>query len=1157
MRAIAFLSIASGFIGECSICAQNGQPHSLKADVTFQDVTLSWKAPADEITLQWHDGEDYNGLDGILKDPQGAVEFYAASKFTPGELAAYAGQTIDAVKYWEYREIFKASVVIFENGEPVYEQAADLTGFEKNTWRNVKFDKPYTIPADKEVMIAVRYSAGRNMSFVAICDRTPTYGKGNLYSYDGKKWYEDCPGDFLITAVLHNEAAGEPQGYNVYRDGAKANAELLTGATSYTLTGEPEGQHKYQVSAVYASGENLSAGITANTLSVYGYMPPVAGVSGTVDHLAGTITWSAPLKRGPEMTWSGKELGVSIGGTSSTAPKVWIIQQFSPADLAAFPDHQITAVNAYVKNDGTINGVTAFVMKNGEIDYFEEVGADAVAAITPDAWNKFAFAEPYKMELGNEYAFGLYYTHTAGGHPVGVDNTPAVEDKGNTFSTSSPSSKGFAETSPYWKTLSEGDIAGNFMLTADVEALSEQAAQPQEVVGYDVYRDGQLIAADVAGTTYVDNVPDLGTYSYAVVAKGDGGKTSEQVAANLTYTLPEEYKAPVLVDYAQEGKDIAFSWSPDAYELKHYGTATYAAGFAEEMSMLYGAKFSKDELAGYAGYKLHSLTFGIGDELDGFKLKVLAEGGEVLYEQQFAKGEITPQALYSLTFDAGEDVRIPEGKDLYLVYDAVLPAGSSPIMLDAGPEVDGGAVINLAGGVGSWLKLGTIASEVSGMNIVIGALAVDADSPQDQAKAVRLGSTPLDGSVLEKITLDMRTDVSPAELEFGIAPDVQVRKAAPKKAGEKPEAKSYRIYRNGEMAVETEATAYAATLDDYGVFNYYVTTVYENGWESPASDVMTFTNTIAQRAQAPYDLRGTADGNGLKLEWKPVDDAPELTYDNGSGNYLAFGMTGGSVVEGYMMIKFPAAEIADKVGQEVSHISFRLNDTNVLSAAAVVMYGDNIVYMQDIDLSSLSVGANTVRLDKPVPVMAGQDVSVGYFLSYNLGVKPLVCDDGPNVASYYSDLISSSASPDYWKSMKENFGFDYNWAISATLKTADQQLKPMSAPAAGAEGVTYTVYRDGTPVQTGVTGTSTVVENAESGVYTVTATVGGEESAESNSVEFDNLGTGITEVATDGGETIGRGPVYGVDGQLISNDGDPSKLQKGVYIMNGKKFVVE
>ena len=99
LRAIAFLSIASGFIGECSICAQNGQPHSLKADVTFQDVTLSWKAPADEITLQWHDGEDYNGLDGILKDPQGAVEFYAASKFTADDGDAFSATTTHFLAY--------------------------------------------------------------------------------------------------------------------------------------------------------------------------------------------------------------------------------------------------------------------------------------------------------------------------------------------------------------------------------------------------------------------------------------------------------------------------------------------------------------------------------------------------------------------------------------------------------------------------------------------------------------------------------------------------------------------------------------------------------------------------------------------------------------------------------------------------------------------------------------------------------------------------------------------------------------------------------------------------------------------------------------------------------------------------------------------------
>ena len=724
LRAITLLMVASGIVGG-KLCAQNGQPHSLKADVTFQNVSLSWKAPADDIVLQWHDDEDYNGLDGVLKDPQGAVEFYVGAKFTADELAAYAGQKIDSVRYWEYREVFKASVVVFEDGQPVYEQAADLGGFEKNSWRNVRFDEPYTIPEGKEVVIAVKFNCGRNMSFVGICDRQPTYGKGNLYSYDGKKWYSDAPGDFLVTAMLHNDATGQPQGYDVYRDGVKVNPELLTDATAYTLTGEPEGLHKYKVAAVYAEGgDKMSDEVEAKTLSAYSYMPPVSGISATVDNLSATLTWGAPLKRGPEMTWSGKELGVSIGGTSSTSPRVWIVQQFDADDLAAFPDHQITAINSYVRNDGTLNSIVPFIMKNGKIDYYEIVPEDVTAAVTTDAWNKFTLTTPYKMELGNEYAFGLYYTHTAGGHPVGVDNTIAVEGKGNSFSTSAPSTNGFDKSSPYWKTLSEGDIAGNFMLTADVEALSEQASEPQEVTGYDVYRDGQLVGDNVSGNTFTDNVPDLGTYRYAVVAKGEGGKTSNEVAANLTYSLPAEYKAPIIVDYEQQGADIAMTWSPSAYEMKHYGTPAYIAGFPEEMSLLYGAKFSKEELAECAGYKLHSITFGIGDVLDGFKLKVLADGGDVLYERQFAKGDIEPQMLYTLTLDGGEDIRIPEGKDIYIAYDATLPAGSSPILLDEGPEADGGAVVNLAGGAGTWLKLSTIASDFAGLNIIVGALAV-------------------------------------------------------------------------------------------------------------------------------------------------------------------------------------------------------------------------------------------------------------------------------------------------------------------------------------------------------------------------------------------------------------------------------------------------
>lgn len=92
LKRIVFLFVIYGFMGGLNVCAQNGQPHSVKAEVSFSDVKLSWKPPTDPITLQWHDGKDYNGFDGILKNPQGSIELYAASKFSASFLTNYVGQ---------------------------------------------------------------------------------------------------------------------------------------------------------------------------------------------------------------------------------------------------------------------------------------------------------------------------------------------------------------------------------------------------------------------------------------------------------------------------------------------------------------------------------------------------------------------------------------------------------------------------------------------------------------------------------------------------------------------------------------------------------------------------------------------------------------------------------------------------------------------------------------------------------------------------------------------------------------------------------------------------------------------------------------------------------------------------------------------------------
>ena len=90
------------------------------------------------------------------------------------------------------------------------------------------------------------------------------------------------------------------------------------------------------MAAVYADGEKASYAVNASTKSVYNQVPPVSYAKATTDGLSNTLTWTAPLTRGSEMTWSNKEFGLAIGGTASSKTKVWIMQIFDAADMAAF-----------------------------------------------------------------------------------------------------------------------------------------------------------------------------------------------------------------------------------------------------------------------------------------------------------------------------------------------------------------------------------------------------------------------------------------------------------------------------------------------------------------------------------------------------------------------------------------------------------------------------------------------------------------------------------------------------------------------------------------------------------------------------------------------------------------------------------------------------
>ena len=1143
------------------------EPHTLTATANFDKVTLSWQSPKAPIELKWHDGNDYNGYDGIQKDPEGAIEMIMAARFTASDLAPYTNKVVEAIDYFEYRDFVEAYAQIYENGKLVRNQKIDLSNFTKNSWRSTTLDEPYIISGNDEIIIGVKYKSGYNQTFTAITDRYATPGKGNIVSHDdGATWSAEGPGDFMITAHIRNITTDEPKGYAIIRDDDLLTADLIT-ETSYTITGNADGEHEYTVQAVYDGDFVRASSIAAKTVAVTSLIPAPATIAGSVEEgLNGSISWQAPLKRNDtELTWSNKEYGNSIGGTAS-APKLWVKQEFDANDLIAYPGFQIKAINAYFAGTAP-TAVTLFVMKDGKIDFSQAIPAEEVAAITVDGWTKFSFETPYELATGYKYAYGFYCTHAKSAKPIGVDKATAIDGKGNAFSTSSASST-FGKSNPSWKTLASGGIAGNFLLTADVEALGETPAA-EEITGYDVYADGELAASDVTSTTFSETVDRLGAKTYSVVAKSASGKVSPAKEITLNYTLPDSYTAPLLTgsNFDESTGKVDIAWSNDAVTLKHCGDPKYLVSLEEDVNLVYGAKFSAEELAELKGYEINSLQFAFGAQLETMKAEIYA-GKELLRSYDISKLE--PNVFYTLTVDP---VAIPENTDIYIAYNAAIPAGTSAIIIDGGPGVEGGAVASYNGGA-NWLSMSSIDPDFANYNIVVGAMAqpIATRIAANGAAQAALGSTEI-ARLGNMRTIDARFS------EYGIeAGSIMKAPAAKKAAIRKADVKGFRVYRNEEVVAETTANSFSEVLSRHGEYNYYVTNVYANGWESPASKVFNVRNVIEQKPEAPYGLKGEAEGSTLSLSWDAID-ATAAVFKLHNGNYSQMvGMTSSSN-EGYQAMLLTADNIAtmNKAGEMVTHIKFHISSTELSFASVFVMFGNNVVNEQSIDIDKLLVGWNVVRLNNPVVIPAGVDVKIGYHCKYAKGIKPLSTDDGPAIAGY-GDLISASTFN--WYSLAKKYSLNYNFLIEGVFKKADQvidnsaALAPAFAEGADVPAITYNVYRDGLKIAADVAEKSFTVANAEDGVYTVTAVVDGAESAESNAVSYKGSGSGINAAFAADATRYDRNAdavllpaatdakVYSANGTLVKTVPttarvDMSDLPAGAYIVRAAGAVIK
>ena len=1118
--------------------AERGAPHTIVADAFFQQVRLQWRAPEAPKTLQWHDDYDYNGDNFINSDLQKAQVAYAGAKFTAEDLKPYVGQVVDGITFAQYRNLSKVTGLVYENGEVVSEGVADRSKYEKNTTLKIKLNNHITIKAGAEYIFAIKVEGGYNMNFVVMKDKTTDApGKGDLYSTDGKTWTATGAGDYLVTANLVNKANEAPTGYSVMMDGDFYNADDVTitsaknkysGVVEYTaiINNVPVGEHQVYVSADYPDEHRVSFSRKVKILDFaksapsahYSYNSP----AGDFKHV---LVWAAPLTGGDNLTWGSAEATHSIGGSAAKDTKVWFRNVFTADDLTAFgPNAKITNIKT-IFTEAVINSVKLFIMKDGVIDYAQDAADVELSAIQANQLCTFALDTPYELTPGHTYAYGLYVTHTPKAHPIGVTGDVAVDGRGNTFAVNTPSSKGFEKTEPTWKTLKSGGIPGNWALYATVEGATTKEAP----TGYTLMRDGKVIASGITATSYTDEVPGPGRYVYTLTADYSYRYTSYPEEFAVKVSLPDKYAAPELdgASYNRDTNEFNLSWNTDA-KLGKCGDVPYRTGFDEEMAMMWGAQFTKDELAAYKGYKVNRIKFAIGAAIGDFKLGVYTAKGKALSEITIKDGEIDPGYTYTATLTT--PVEITGEEDLYLAYNGTVPGGANALTVDAGPLNTGGARISLTNGL-TWMNLATISSEATNNNIYISAYLTDGES----------GSTTELAPQQAEMTSIGISSVQATEEPISVVYAANAPKPVAKSAAV-PRPVKFNIYRNGEVIATTTEKAYVDKLPSFNTYTYYVTAVYENDWESPATRSVSVDRPIAQKGIAPYALTGTSTADGLNLNWESPDKALSLTYVQGT-KIGGLGLTGSNLTP-HAFIHFAKDDLKPYIGQRIDHIMFGLFSTEVSDVAIEIAEDENIIYHQPV--SSVVGGWNDVRLNEPYLIKGESDLYIGYTLSHDSGIKPLgvdVKEDGTFPSDPdKGDILTNSASPGYWYRLSEKFKLNYNWAIKAVLANDfDVIFKTQDA-----KDITYNVYYEGEKIREGLTATSVIIPDAKQGNYYVTAIQNGIESGESNKVFF--YTGAIDDITVDDN---GTAEYFNLQGIRV----DADNLTPGIYLRrsaNGK-----
>lgn len=680
-----------------------------------------------------------------------------------------------------------------------------------------------------------------------------------------------------------------PKGYNVYRDGTKVNSEAVTEA-AFTDNKLVYGEYYYKVTAVYdgdvesVPSDSVLA-FVKHGAQYYAPLEPSATIEGNTNV---NLTWKSPLVNASESvsaSWSNGEqveaMGVADGGTFYAA-SAWNVE-----DLVPYRNKRVSSVSVQLVNPCTY--IRLFVYKDGESVYSKTYNG---SVLYDGTYTDVTIDEPLYIEPGSEYRFAFQLQNAQGVRPLGMDNSEAVDGKGNLLSID-------GET---WFPASYQGLTGNFNIKVNLvpdESVSEEAPS-----GYNVYRDGEKVNSDlVTETSYTDAVSEAGTHDYTITSVySDGGESAESESVSVeivgiygpyapsavdadvhinrdvtlrwdyptdgTHTLKADIETrPVTVDDNMPEYVNSFTGHDEGIEMgiasdnNFIYTSTYSKdGYVNKYSMdgEYIESFTIDGIEGIRNIVYDGTDFYVGDYSTNI-YKVDMESHTVLATMTIS--EFSRHLAYIPELDGGNGgFEVGDWETSIYVKKDGSKIGNGPTLLGAsGTAYNDGLLYAFEQGGDNTRTIGIYDFATSQR---VGSIDVTAYSEITGISTASAGGMSVvsrpDGSKLLALALQRQNDNTKfAFIELESVSGVT----------------GYNVYRNNELVNDEPLTRryFAESIDAEGSYKYEIETVYMDGSKSDSRATVNVQIQPKGTAEVPKDVKAVQSTYGYNVLLSFVD----------------------------------------------------------------------------------------------------------------------------------------------------------------------------------------------------------------------------------------------------------------------------------------------